>query len=240
MPPIVAITAPLRTESGTVRVRLALSYARAVERAGGLPVLVPPLLTVDHAATVLDAADALLLTGGEDVDPMRYGASRHPKVTDVSHERDETEIALLEAARWRARPVLAICRGIQLLNVAFGGTLIQDIPSQRAHALAHDPGDDHRAKRVHPVRIEADSQLHAAFGADTLQVNSFHHQAPDRIAKELRVTAMSPDGIVEGLEWRHHDWWAVGVQWHPEELDGSSEAGLFSTFIARATAAARA
>jgi len=238
MPPIVAITAPLRTESGTARVRLAVSYARAVERAGGLPVLVPPLLTSGHAASVLDAADALLLTGGEDVDPRRYGAERHATVTDVSVERDETEIALLEAARRRRRPVLAICRGIQVLNVAFGGTLIQDIPSQHPRALAHDAGDGHRASRVHPVRIDAASRLRQAVGADEMKVNSFHHQATDRIAPELRVTALAPDGIVEGLEWHRDDWWAVGVQWHPEELDGRWEAGLFSAFLAQAAAPA--
>ena len=202
--------------------------------------LIPPLSNVDHAAKVLDAADALLLTGGEDVDPHRYGAERHPSVTDVSVERDETEIALLEAARWRGRPVLAICRGIQLLNVAFGGTLIQDIPSQRTDALAHDPGRDRNVARVHRVRIDSPSRLGAALGVTEMQVNSFHHQAPDRIAAELRVTATSPDGIVEGLEWHDDGWWAVGVQWHPEELDGRWEAALFSAFVSQAAAAAAA
>jgi putative glutamine amidotransferase len=239
MPPIVAITAPLRTDAGATRIGLAVSYARAVERAGGLPVLVPPLTDGNHAASVLDAADGLLLTGGEDVDPRRYGAERHHTVSDISPERDEAEIALLESARWRGRPVFAICRGVQLLNVALGGTLVQDIPSQRPHALSHDRGEDHRQARIHAVRIERASRLAAALGVEELQVNSFHHQAPDRIADGLRATAIAPDGIVEGLEWHGEDWWAVGVQWHPEELDGRWEAGLFSAFIERAALAAK-
>jgi len=238
MPPIVAITAPLRNDGNEPRVRLAVSYARAVEAAGGLPVLVPPLQRRDHAASILDSADGLLLTGGEDVDPARYGAERHHTVTDVSVDRDDTEIALLLAAHANGRPLLAICRGVQLLNVAFGGTLIQDIPSQRPDALAHDRGDGQRATRVHPVRVAPGSRLGTALGAEDLQVNSFHHQAPDRIAGVLRATASAPDGIVEGLEWWGEDWWAVGVQWHPEELDGRWESGLFSAFVARAAATA--
>jgi len=234
MPPIVAITAPLRTEAAAPRARLAVAYARAIEKAGGLPILVPPLERRSHAADILGAIDALLLTGGEDVDPARYGAVRHHSVTDVSPDRDDAEIALLTAARASRCPVLAICRGVQLLNVAFGGTLIQDIPSLRPHALSHDRGDGHHATRIHPVRIAPASRLGAALGVEDFQVNSFHHQAPDRIADGLRATATAPDGIIEGLEWHADDWWAVGVQWHPEELDGHWEAGLFAAFLARA------
>ncbi len=237
MPPIIAITAPLRTDDHAVRVRLGVSYARAVEHAGALPVLVPPLLRPEHAAGILDAADALLLTGGEDVDPARYGAPRHATVTDVSTERDATEIALVEAALVRGKPVLAICRGIQLMNVAFGGTLIQDIPSERPDAVAHDSDDAQRAVRVHDVRVDPGTRLAGALGVVALRVNSFHHQAPDRIAARLRAIAWSPDGIVEGVEWRESDWWAVGVQWHPEELDGRWEAGLFNAFVERAAGA---
>jgi putative glutamine amidotransferase len=239
MPPIIAITAPLRGDAHGLAVHLGVSYARAVEHAGALPVLVPPLLGNDDADRIMDAADGLLLTGGEDVDPARYGAARHATVTSVSAERDATELALLAAAHRRGRPVLAICRGIQLLNVAFGGTLVQDIPSQRPGALSHDEGD-HQASRVHPVRVEAGTRLAAALGAADLQVNSFHHQAPDEPGDALRVTARAPDGIVEGLEWAGEEWWAVGVQWHPEELDGQWEFGLFRAFVARAgTAKAR-
>jgi putative glutamine amidotransferase len=238
MPPIIAITAPLRTDDGVARVRLGLAYARAVERAGALPVIVPPLTTNESAARILDAADGLLLTGGEDVDPALYGAARHPSVTDVSTERDATELALLAAARERGKPVLAICRGIQLMNVAFGGTLIQDIPTQHPGALAHDQADASE-RRVHDVAVEPGSHLAEALGVAALKVNSFHHQAAGRVADRLRATAWSPDGIVEGLEWAGDEWWAVAVQWHPEELDARTESGLFRAFTERAAALAR-
>jgi len=238
MPPLIAISAPLRADHGALRVRLNAGYARAVERAGGVPMLVPPLDRPADAERILDAADGLLLTGGEDVEPARYGAAPHPSVTDTSAARDATELALVHAARARGRPVLAICRGIQILNVAFGGTLVQDIPSQRAGALAHDAGEDRAAARVHAVRVEPGSRLAAALGAAALDVNSFHHQAADRPAPPLRVVATAPDGIIEGLEWNEPGWWAVAVQWHPEELDGPAETGLFRDFVARAAARA--
>jgi putative glutamine amidotransferase len=230
MLPVIAITAPLRTDDGSVRVRLGLSYPRAVEHAGALPVLVAPLLRNEDAGRIMDSADALLLTGGEDVEPSRYGATPHPTVTSVSAERDATEIALVEAAHERGKPVLAICRGIQLLNVTFGGTLVQDIPSERPGSLAHDQEDRHNS-RVHPVRVEGGTRLASALGITDLQVNSFHHQSADRVGKGLRLAAKSPDGIVEGIEWAGDEWWAVGVQWHPEELDGHIEAGLFRAFV---------
>ncbi len=230
MAPIIAITAPLRGDEKAPAVHLGVAYARAVEHAGGIPVLVPPLLDNGDAGRILDAADGLLLTGGEDVDPARYGAVRHATVTHVSEARDATEIALIEAARGRKKPVLAICRGIQLMNVAFGGTLVQDIPSEHPGALSHDEGDRQSA-RVHPVEIEGGTRLAHLLMASAIQVNSFHHQAPDRIGGGLRVAARAPDGIIEGLEWDTPDWWAVGVQWHPEELDGKWEAGLFGAFV---------
>jgi putative glutamine amidotransferase len=233
MAPIIAITAPLRGVEKSPAVHLGVVYARAVEHAGGLPVLVPPLLGNADAGRIIDAVDGLLLTGGEDVDPARYGAVRHATVTSVSGERDATEFALLDAAHRRTKPVLAICRGIQVLNVAFGGTLIQDIPSERPGALAHDHEDRH-ASRVHPVHVEAGTRLAESLGASDLQVNSFHHQAPEIVSDRLRVAARSPDGLVEGLEWDGDEWWAVGVQWHPEELNGRWETGLFRAFLAAA------
>ena len=236
MPPLIAITAPLRADAGGTRVRLNVGYSRAVEHAGGVPALVPPLAHAADAAHLMDAMDALLLTGGEDVDPARYGAPRHPTVTDVSAERDATELALVHAARERGKPLLAICRGIQLVNVAFGGTLVQDIATERPGALAHDHGEHRATARVHEVRVEPGSRLAQALGAGTLTVNSFHHQAADRVAEPFALVASAPDGIVEGLEWRGDGWWALAVQWHPEELDGRWEAGLFRAFVERAAA----
>ena len=231
MPPLIAISAPTHEEANRVRVRLNFGYARGIERAGGVPVIVGPLERDEDAARVLDAADGLMLTGGADVDPARYGAPRHSTVAHVSAPRDATELALLHAARAQHKPVLAICRGIQLMNVAFGGTLVQDIPSEVPGALPHDQDGDHRGARVHAVRIESDSILARALGATEMQVNSLHHQAPNAVPDRLKITARAPDGVVEGLEWRGAEWWAVGVQWHPEELDGRWEAGLFTSFV---------
>lgn len=215
-----AVTATIRPTEGMSRVRLNAAYVEAVERAGGLPLVVPPLASIADASRIIEAVDALLLTGGEDVDPARYGAPRHPTVEVVNLERDATELALVAAARERGLPTLAICRGIQLFNVAFGGSLVQDIPSQRPSTIDHEPAGP-RSERVHDVRVEAGSRLSAALGTTALRVNSLHHQGVDRVAEGLRATAWAPDGLIEGLEWATPDWWAVAVQWHPEELDGA-------------------
>lgn len=233
-PPLIAITAGARLDGGRRRVRLDAAYPAAVERAGGLPLIVPPLSSVAEAATLLAAASALLLTGGEDVDPDRYDAPRHPKLGAIDPVRDATEIALVGAARERALPTLAICRGIQLLNVALGGSLVQDIPSERPSTVPHDT-DGPRDTRLHDVEVQPGSRLARALGTTRLSVNSLHHQAVDRVAEGLRATAWAPDGIIEGLEWDGPGWWAVAVQWHPEELalQGSEADGaLFSALVA--------
>lgn len=182
-----------------------------------LPLVVPPLDDERHAAAVAAAVDGLLMTGGEDVEPARYGATPHP-ATDAPHgPRDRSEIALVIAARTLALPTLAICRGLQIVNVAFGGTLVQDLPSERPEALDHAPGGP-RDRRAHPVTVRSGSRLANALGATELSVNSSHHQALDAIASEIVVTATAPDGVVEGAESAGERWWMLGVQWHPEEL----------------------
>ena len=238
--PLVAVTATVRTDDDTPRVRLTAAYLSILERAGLTPVVLPPGRGTDADATarverVLDAVSGLVLTGGEDVAPARYGAAPSPHLGRVSLARDATEIAAVLAARERRVPTLAICRGIQVLNVALGGTLVQDIPSERPAALGHDP-EEPRRMRTHPITVAAHSRLARALGATTLTVNSVHHQSVDRVAAPLVVTAEAPDGIVEGVETPLQDpWWAVGVQWHPEEFANDSEAldhGLFAAFAA--------
>lgn len=230
--PLVVVTAPVREEGGVQRLRLNIAYTSAVERSGGVPIVVPPFGDAREAARLIERVDALLLTGGEDVDPSRYGEPRHATVSTVSGPRDATEIALVLEARARGIPTLAICRGIQLLNVALGGSLVQDIPAEWPGALDHDPGGD-RGARTHEVRIEPGSRLAATLGTPALHVNSFHHQAPRRVAGALRATAWAPDGIVEGVEPVADEWWALGVQWHPEELDGA-DTRLFRDLVERA------
>jgi len=140
----------------------------------------------------------------------------------VNRARDVTELALFAAARERALPTLAICRGIQVVNVGLGGTLVQDLPSQRDAVRAHEL-DDIRGERVHDVSVEPNSRLASIVGARSLGVNSIHHQAIDRLGESIRVTARADDGVIEGVESDDPHWWMVGVQWHPEELTATSE-----------------
>jgi putative glutamine amidotransferase len=228
----VAVTASIRHEGDTSRVRLTAAYVTALENAGLVPLIVPPLSSDRAAAAVLDSVSGLVLTGGEDVDPARYGEERHEKLHSVNAARDATEASLIEEAKARGMPVLAICRGIQILNVALGGTLVQDIASQCETDIAHDE-DRPRDSRSHEITIEPGSLIARAIGAERVTVNSFHHQSVKRVAEGMRVTARSPDGIIEGLESTDKDWWVMAVQWHPEEMTDSPEPwdrGLFKAF----------
>lgn len=214
--------------------KLNRAYTEALVDAGLVPLVVPPL-PARLATRVLDAVQGLVLTGGEDVAPRRYDASPHPTVVDVHELRDECELALVRAARDRGIPTLAICRGIQVANVAFGGTLVQDIPTQRPGVDRHD-AHAVRDRRVHLVHVDDGSRLAAALGACRLTTNSMHHQSVDRVGAALRITARATDGIIEGVESSDASWWMLGVQWHPEELvhdAGAWDRQLFSAFAAR-------
>ena len=227
----VAVTASIRLDGDTSRVRLTAAYVTALESAGLIPLIVPPLSRASAAAVILDSVSGLVLTGGEDIDPARYGEKRHEKIRSINAARDATEIALIEEAKARGKPVLAICRGIQILNVALGGTLVQDIPSQLDTKIAHDE-DSPRNSRSHEISIEPGSLIAKAVGTEHCTVNSFHHQSVKRVADGMRVTARSPDGVIEGLE-STDDWWVMAVQWHPEEMTDSPEPwdrGLFKAF----------
>lgn len=231
--PVVAVTATIREEDSPRRVRLNAAYVTALENAGLVPLVVPPLTDPAAADRILAAVDGLLLTGGEDVAPEYFGEEPHPKLGTVSKARDATEIALISAARRLRMPLMAICRGIQVLNVESGGSLIQDIAAQRPDALEHN-GSGPRGAALHAVDIAEDSILGLATGAGRLDVNSLHHQAIDRLGDGLRVTARAPDGIIEGVE-STDDWWVLAVQWHPEEMDAAASPGaepgpLFKAF----------
>jgi putative glutamine amidotransferase len=233
--PLVALTATTAAADGIVRVRTNAAYVLALEAAGLVPLVLPPL-DAAHAERALDAVSGLVLTGGEDVAPWRYGESPHPALGTVNEARDAWELALTTAARSRGLPTLAICRGIQVLNVALGGTLVQDIPTECPSALPHAPKEA-RSTRVHEVHVTSGSRLSEVLDAERLTVNSAHHQSIARVADGLRVTARAPDGIIEGAEWSGDDWWAVGVQWHPEELIETPESwdrGLFARFAREA------
>jgi putative glutamine amidotransferase len=219
--PFVIVTATTESIRGIQRVRVNEAYTNALAAAGLIPMVLPPIDPTLAVASLRDVA-GLVLTGGEDVDPGLFDEPPHP-ATDAPHAaRDAYEMALALAARERRVPTLAICRGAQVLNVALGGSLIQDIPSQESSDIEHSPAGK-RAERVHPVDIEPGSRLARIVGARRIATNSSHHQSVRRPAGELRVTARSEDGIIEALEPLDPAWWAVAVQWHPEELTATQE-----------------
>lgn len=229
----VAVTATTEIIRGLPRVRLNEAYTKALACAGLLPLIVPPL-SLELVVGVLDAVDGLVLTGGEDVDARHYHATPHSANGPVHAARDAAELALARAARDRGKPTLAICRGIQVVNVAFGGTLLQDIPSEVGATINHDPNA--RTTRVHTVDLTPDSSIAKVAGTTRLDVNSSHHQSVDRVAAGFRVTGRAPDGVVEAMESTDPQWWMVGVQWHPEELIETPEdwdRRLFEAFATR-------
>jgi putative glutamine amidotransferase len=209
-------------------------YVKAVARAGGLPLVLAP---VDAASipALLERLDGLVLSGGSDVDPAHYGETPHPKLGPVFRERDDFELALCREALRRHQPTLAICRGHQVLNVATGGTLVQDLPSEASGGgVDHDP-DTERAARVHAVKILDGTRLRRLLGRESVTVNSFHHQAVRTLGQGLVATAWADDGVVEGVEDPARPF-VVGVQWHPESFWREDEgfAALFAGLVAEA------
>jgi gamma-glutamyl-gamma-aminobutyrate hydrolase PuuD len=201
-----------------------LAYVEAIEAAGGRPLIVPPCLeAVDET---LDALDALLFSGGADLDPASYGAETHPTTNDVRPERDGAELALLEAALARDMPVLAVCRGSQVLNVARGGDLVQHLPEVVGHeGHKETPG----VFADHDVEVLPDTKLHGVIG-DHAPVKSHHHQGYGRLGAGLRESARADDGTVEAIEDPSRRF-ALGVLWHPEE---GEDAALFRALVEEA------
>jgi len=234
--PLIGITGWRSQPSGPLArytFNLTESYVRAVQAAGGLPVVMPPVLNKDELHELFARLDGLLLSGGGDIDPALFGQLRHRCTHDVSDERDQMELAL---ARWSLaedKPVLAICRGIQVMNVVAGGTLIQDIPSQIPGALVHHYSDDTPRDYVaHTIRVTERTRLATILGATTVATNSWHHQSCDAPGEGLVYTAWASDGVVEGAEFSGHPF-AVAVQWHPEEMfhHRADMLALFRAFV---------
>jgi putative glutamine amidotransferase len=200
----------------------------------------PPPAPPTAAATLTDVA-GLVLTGGEDIDPKYFGEAPHPATGAPHHPRDSYELALARRAHELRVPTLAICRGIQIMNVALGGSLVQDIPSQCGTTVDHNPSGA-RGERVHGIRIDASSRLAHVVGSREIRVNSSHHQAVAHVAPELIVTARSDDGVIEAVDSHDPAWWMIGVQWHPEELVETTEdwdRRLFEAFAEEVREASR-
>ncbi|HEY7984621.1 MAG TPA: gamma-glutamyl-gamma-aminobutyrate hydrolase family protein [Ktedonobacterales bacterium] len=208
-------------------------YIRALEAAGALPVLIPLYADVALLDDLRGRLDGLLLTGGGDVDPRHYAEASHAKTETPDAARDQIELAIVRDALRQDLPILGICRGMQLFNVARGGTLIQDIPTQVPGAVEHDPSGNRGAFAMHSIAIEPDSRLAHILGTASHTVNSYHHQAVARPGAGVRVVARASDGVAEAIELAGHDF-ALAVQFHPERLveRDARLANLFSAFVA--------
>jgi putative glutamine amidotransferase len=217
-----------RGEPPRLEMALGLSYLRALEAAGALPLVIPPL-ALEAIEPLLDRLDGICLSGGPDLDPEAYGARPHPELGPVEKDLDRFELAIARRADSRLMPILAICRGMQALNVVRGGTLnqhIPDLPGVIPHRQ-HEPGD----VPTHGVTVCADTRLQRALGVGELDVNSFHHQAIERLGESLEEVATAPDGTIEGIEDRTRPF-VLGVQWHAEAMSGrETEARLFESFV---------
>jgi putative glutamine amidotransferase len=223
----------MRHELETERFYLARYYSEAVEAAGGVPVHLSLIPRVGYVAAVAARLDGVLLPGSaSDVDPLRFGREPHARLGQVHPLKDETDALLLAEVEARRLPLLAICFGMQIWNVSRGGTLIQDIESQWPDAIKHEQGAP-RGRRSHSLRLLEGSLLAELACGTSTQVNSHHHQALETLGADLRATAWSADGLVEGVEDARTDCWGVGVQWHPEmgwEGDEFS-VRLFNAFV---------
>lgn len=233
--PLIAIVAA-RLASGRVRgwrragFGVPEPYVLALRRAGARALLVPPGEDV-KPDELLTGFDGLLLMGGGDIDPPRYGADAHPAVYGIERERDDTEFDVVRCALDRALPTLAICRGMQVLNVALGGTLQQHLPDHPELLPHGTPVLDESV--YHDINLAAGSRVAKAAGTDTVTGRSHHHQAVDRLGDGLVAVGWSPDGLTEAIEPESAPGWAVAVQWHPEDTAPSDPAqqGLFQALV---------
>lgn len=222
MKPVIGVTPSPSTDTlghGTFRrYAMAATYTEGVEAADGVPLVVPP--QANNVEAILDRIDGLLFSGGGDIDPARYGDSEvHENTYGIDELRDRFELDLFTGALERDMPILCICRGIQVANVALGGTLIQDIAGQysdeiehRQHVAGYNAPD-----KSHSVEADSGSRLHDVYGTTAIETNSFHHQALKDVAPDLVVIGRAPDGVIEAVD-RPASAWFLGLQWHPEMM----------------------
>ena len=232
-PIIVCTTFRQDEETPLPKIALTAAYVDAVLKAGGMPVMLPSGLAEDDVAAVLAAVDGVMLPGGGDVHPSFYQEPLSEQIIQVDLARDQIETTIVRIAVERRLPLLGICRGLQVLNVALGGTLWADVLSQKPGRIAHDFDQTYpRQYRAHSVEVEQGSLLAQVLGCTETAVNSLHHQGIKALAPDLRSTAIAPDGLIEGVEIPGHPF-AVGVQWHPEWLVDESVPmmNLFNRFV---------
>lgn len=236
--PLIGVTSNYTAQDGKPgQFAVSEKYTQAVQGAGGLPVLIPLGLSAEMLQDLFDRLDGLLLTGGADIAPDRFGGVFHPRVYGVNPARDDLEIHLVQMAAGQGLPFLGICRGIQVINVALGGTLYTDLADQLGRTLRHDQYPDIPADYLaHPVTVEPGTRLEAILTDETVLVNSLHHQGVEQVAPPLQVAARAPDGLIEAVELPDHPF-GLGVQWHPEWLqEHELHRRLFRSLVAAASA----
>ncbi|TVY08544.1 gamma-glutamyl-gamma-aminobutyrate hydrolase family protein [Paenibacillus cremeus] len=242
MPPLIGVTGYYLDKSETASLGslgslgrdlavMSYDYTRSIERAGGIPVMIPLLDTMD-VGSLLDRLDGLLLSGGSDVNPLLYGEQPTTKLGQVVPERDAFELALIRAALERDMPIFAICRGMQILNVALDGTLYQDLETDKGPVHYHAYRQFRKWQPAHPVSVHRDSKLYESVAYEELWVNSYHHQAVKSLGQHLKATAWSKEGVIEAMESTRHGYVAA-VQWHPEMMSETdpAEQSLFDHFV---------
>lgn len=222
MKPLIGIAGDIEDRNGKTYLYIDLRYGKMVEEAGGIPVLLHP---ADSTGEVVSKIDGLLLSGGEDIHPRYYGEEPQYPMTLSPDLRTEFETSLLKESMEKSIPVLGICHGMQLINVALGGTLYQDLPSQKKDAMEHRLKD-----KRHIVDVDGDSLLYTILGIGELNVTSTHHQAVKKLGKGLGVCAAAEDGIIEAFEGPDYPF-LIGVQWHPEKEPDEYSNRLFLRFI---------
>jgi putative glutamine amidotransferase len=244
LPPIIGITATLKEDVDAVAerplgkfVRADLDYVEGVAGAGGAPVVLPPTGDEGAAEAVIQSLDGLLLSGGSDLDPGYYGEEPVSELGITLPERDAFEMALVRLALRRGIPVFGICRGMQVLNVALGGTLYQDLPSQWEWDVLKHRQDTPKWQPAHEVRVREGSYIAEVMGREVVKVNSYHHQGIRVLAEELVATGRSSDGVIEAVEAADlSERWLLGVQWHAEAMRGAGpqQESLFEAHVSAA------
>ena len=233
--PLIGITSDYNEINGQTSFFIKESYVTAVEVSGGIPLLLCPTKNENSISRFINLIDGLLISGGGfDIDPKLYGEEPHPKLGKIQPDRTDFEIKLLKSAVEKRMPVLGICGGHQLINVYFGGTLYQDIPSQYNNTINHRQPTPSNTP-YHPVKINPSTRLSKIAKFDTATVNSTHHQSVKEIGKGLKISATAEDGIIEAVEY-NGDGFIIGVQWHPERiyLKDSCSKNIFTEFIKEA------
>jgi putative glutamine amidotransferase len=218
------------TKQAPAYARLNPGYFDVIAASGGLPVILPPFGKEPLLTEFLDRIDGIVLTGGLDLDPRRWGLPPHPSTQPMAARRDESDRLLVQLVIDRKLPVLAIGAGMQQINVACGGSLFLHLPEDQPRAMPHRDTSDpaHR----HAVLIEPNTRMEEIYGAGEVRVNSWHHQAVRLVADGFRVGARSPDGVIEAIESTDPDWFCVGVQWHPEaETASALDMQLLEAFV---------